>query len=82
MDDGFKRLGVRYKELRLKNEMVQEDVLEYGFSVRHYQQLESGRPHSLRTFIRLAQMFDIAPEKLIKDMFDGWDGHHLKGKRF
>ena len=35
----FKELGSRYRKARLAKGMVQEDVLEHGFSVRHYQQL-------------------------------------------
>ena len=64
----FKELGVRYRQLRQKRRMVQEDVLEYGFSVRHYQQLEAGRPHSITTLFRVAEMFDTEPENLIKDL--------------
>lgn len=62
----FEKLGERYRKLRLRRKMVQEDVIGHGFSVRHYQQLESGRPHSLKTFFRLAEMFEENPEKLIK----------------
>ncbi len=61
----FKEIGSRYRTIRLKRGMVQEDVLEYGFSVRHYQQLEAGRPHSLITLFRIAKMFKIDPSKLI-----------------
>lgn len=43
-ETAFQKLGERYRELRTERKMVQEDVLEYNFSVRHYQQLESGRP--------------------------------------
>ena len=64
----FKELGSRYRKLRYKNHMVQEDVAEYGFSVRHYQQLEAGRSHSLRTLFRIADMFDVKPETLIKGL--------------
>ena len=66
----FAKLGARYRKLRLERKMVQEDVLGHGFSVRHYQQLESGRPHSLKTFFRVAKMFNIDPEKLIKGIFN------------
>ncbi len=66
----FTKLGARYRQLRLERKMVQEDVLGHGFSVRHYQQLESGRPHSLKTFFRISKMFDMIPEKLIKGIFD------------
>ncbi len=66
----FEELGARYRKVRLKRKMVQEDVLAHGFSVRHYQQLESGRPHSLKTFFRVAKMFSINPENLIKGVFN------------
>jgi transcriptional regulator with XRE-family HTH domain len=66
--DWFKELGQRYRRLRARRGMVQEDALEYGFSVRHYQQLEGGRPHSLRTLFRLARMLGVQPEQLLKGL--------------
>lgn len=64
----FKELGNRYRNLRRQRNMVQEDVIEYGFSVRHYQQLEAGRPHSLSTLLRLADMFGVSPDRLLKGL--------------
>ena len=66
----FAKLGARYRKVRLERKMVQEDVLGHGFSVRHYQQLESGRPHSLKTFFRVCKMFNMDPEVLIKGIFN------------
>jgi len=66
----FEKLGARYKKTRLGQKMVQEDVLGHGFSVRHYQQLESGRPHSMKTFLRVSKMFKIDPDKMIKGIFN------------
>jgi transcriptional regulator with XRE-family HTH domain len=66
----FEKLGERYRKVRLERKMVQEDVLAHGFSVRHYQQLESGRQHSLKTFFRVAKMFNMDPEVLIKGIFN------------
>ena len=66
----FEKLGKRYRKLRLARKMVQEDVIGHGFSVRHYQKLESGQPHSLNTFFRVAEMFSIYPEKLIKGILN------------
>lgn len=48
--------------------MVQEDVIEYSFSVRHYQQLEAGRPHSLTTLFRIADMFGVDSGDLIRKL--------------
>jgi len=64
----FRELGARYRLLRRKKGMVQEDIIEHGFSVRHYQQLEAGRPHSLTTLFRLAQVFRVRPEDLLKGL--------------
>ena len=66
----FGKLGARYRKLRLDRKMVQEDVLAHGFSVRHYQQLEAGRAHSMKTFFRLSKMFNIDPKELIKGVFN------------
>ncbi len=74
----FKELGKRYRSLRLQRNMVQEDVLEHRFSVRHYQQLESGRPHSLQTLFRVSQMFEVNPEELLQDIFNGRNGRRKK----
>ena len=77
-DATFQKLGKRYRQLRINREMVQEDVLEFNFSVRHYQQLEAGRPHSLNTFFRLCQMFEVTPEELIRGLFEGRNGHRKR----
>jgi transcriptional regulator with XRE-family HTH domain len=76
----FKQLAARYKHLRLEQGMVQEDVLDHHFSVRHYQQLETGRPHSLTTFFRICAMFAMKPEILLKGVFNGngRNGHKKK----
>jgi transcriptional regulator with XRE-family HTH domain len=67
----FRELGNRYRRLRTQRGLVQEDAMEYGFSVRHYQQLEAGRPHNLKTLFRLAQMLGVSPENLIKGLGAG-----------
>jgi transcriptional regulator with XRE-family HTH domain len=67
--DKFRELGARYRKIRLQRSMVQEDVLDYGFSVRHYQQLEAGRPHSITTLLRIAEMYDVDAVKLLKGLY-------------
>ena len=64
----FKSLGGRYRKLRIKHGMVQEDAIYHGFSVRHYQQLEAGRPHSLTTLFRLAVMFKTDAASLLSGL--------------
>ena len=67
-DGVFKELGGRYRKWRLKRGLVQEDAMEYGFSVRHYQQLEAGRSHNLKTLFKLSKMLNVDPEELIKGL--------------
>jgi transcriptional regulator with XRE-family HTH domain len=64
----FKKLGIRYRQLRQEKGLVQEDSIQHGFSVRHYQQLEAGRPHSLTTLFRVAKMFGVKASKILKDI--------------
>ena len=66
--DIFKTLGARYRRLRIKRGMVQEDAIYHGFSVRHYQQLEAGRSHSLTTLFRLSVMFQTEPASLLSSL--------------
>ncbi|HTC20755.1 MAG TPA: helix-turn-helix transcriptional regulator [bacterium] len=79
-NNAFLVLGERYRQLRTDRGMIQEDVLEHNFSVRHYQQLEAGRPHSLQTFFRLCKMFKVTPEDLIKGALDGHNGSRKRKK--
>jgi transcriptional regulator with XRE-family HTH domain len=67
-EKAFAELGKRYRKIRHDRNMVQEDVLEYGFSVRHFQQIESGRPHSLTTLFRLAEMLKVDPSDLLQGL--------------
>jgi transcriptional regulator with XRE-family HTH domain len=40
----FRSLGTRIKQLRRNHGYTQEDMIGYGFSARHWQQIEAGRP--------------------------------------
>ncbi len=42
----FLRLGKRIRKLREKRGLSQEDMISYGFSARHWQQIEAGRSPS------------------------------------
>lgn len=61
--------------------MVQEDVIDYGFSVRHYQQLEAGRPHSLTTLFRIAKMLRVRRDKLLKGLSKATLKKSAKGEK-
>ena len=62
------KLAKRLRQLRKKQRLTQEAVSERaGISVRHYQQLESSKPHAvqLNTLEKLAKAFKITPSKLL-----------------
>ncbi len=40
----FRALGQRVKKLRSSRGYTQEDMIGFGFSARHWQQIEAGRP--------------------------------------
>jgi len=48
---------------------TQKDMIGFGFSARHWQQIEAGRPITLTTLLRICDTFDIGPEGLIKGLY-------------
>lgn len=66
--DFFKRLGKRVKELRKRRGFSQEDMISFGFSARHWQQIEAGRPITLTTLLRISDALETRVEKLVKGL--------------
>lgn len=85
----FKLLGVRVRHLRLAHGWTQEQMAEFGFSLRHYQQIEFGRPINLETALRLADAFTMDIARLFKGLSpmarklaaEGSDGEFAPRKR-
>lgn len=50
-------------------------MISYGFSVRHWQMIESGRPITVFTLLRVCESFDLTLEQLVAGL-----SQHL-GKR-
>src|ERR1035437_385652 len=73
----FRALGHRVRSYRMERKLTQEDMISYGFSLRHWQMVESGRPITLFTLLRICEAFDIAPETLV----EGLAGHLRKRKK-
>jgi transcriptional regulator with XRE-family HTH domain len=65
-DQFFRALGVRVKELRKKRDYSQEDMLSFGFSTRHWQQVEAGRPITVTTLLRICEVFELPMSKLVQ----------------
>ena len=66
----FRALRLRVKQLRRAAKYTQEDMISLGFSARHWQQIEAGRPITVTTLLRICQVFKIRPERLIRGLFD------------
>jgi len=67
----FLRLGERIRELRRKHGHSQEDMISYGFSARHWQQIEAGRPITVSTLLRICAVFKTSAERLIHGLDRG-----------
>jgi len=68
-EEFFRRLGLRIKELRKQAGYTQEDMISFGFSARHWQQIEAGRPITLTTLLRISENLKTPPERLIKGLY-------------
>jgi len=62
-------LGHRIRSYRTERKLSQEDMISYGFSVRHWQMIEAGRPSTLFTLLRICEAFDVQPEQLVAGLF-------------
>ena len=62
----FRALGQRIRALRVGEGYSQEDMISFGFSARHWQQIEAGRPVTLTTILRICDTFEITPERLLR----------------
>lgn len=62
----FGALGARVRELRKKRGFSQEDMLSFGFSTRHWQQVEAGRPITVTTLLRICEVFELPMAKLVQ----------------
>lgn len=76
----FRALGQRLKAMRRKAGYSQEDMLSFGFSTRHWQQVEAGRPVTLTTVLRACDVFRVTPEALLKGLYKpSLDDDHGEG---
>jgi transcriptional regulator with XRE-family HTH domain len=67
----FRALGIRIKKLRKTHGYTQEDMIGFGFSARHWQQIEAGRPITIRTLLRISETFGVKAEQLITGLDRG-----------
>ena len=67
----FVAFGKRVRELRRKQGHSQEDMISFGFSARHWQQIEAGRPITVSTLLRICEAFNISVEGLVQGLDSG-----------
>jgi transcriptional regulator with XRE-family HTH domain len=67
----FKALGQRVRKARKAKGYTQEDMISLGFSARHWQQIEAGRPITVRTLLRICGTFGIPADKLVRGLDRG-----------
>jgi hypothetical protein len=56
----------------MKSGFSQEDMISFGFSARHWQQVEAGRPITLTTLLRICTVFQVPAYKILKGIDDGF----------
>jgi len=66
--DFFMALGRRIRSLRKAQGYTLEDMITYGFSARHWQQIEKGRPTTCRTLLRISLIFRMPVDKLVQSL--------------
>ena len=64
----FVALGTRVRELRKRNGLSQEDMIPLGFSARHWQQIEAGRPITVTTLLRACEALKTPLSEVIKGL--------------
>lgn len=64
----FLRFGERVRKLRRKCGYSQEDMISFGFSARHWQQIEAGRPITVSTLLRICEVFSVGIEHLVRGL--------------
>ena len=64
----FRALGKRIRELRRKRNFVQEDMLSFHFSTRHWQQIEAGRPITVTTLLRICKALRVSMSDLVRGL--------------
>src|SRR5216683_1079960 len=64
----FARLGERVRKLRKAQGFSQEDMISFGFSARHWQQIEAGRPITVTTLLRICDTFNVSMDRLVRGL--------------
>jgi transcriptional regulator with XRE-family HTH domain len=64
----FVALGKRIRSIRERRDCTQEDMIGFGFSARHWQQIEKGRPITMKTLLRITIALDVPLPQLVRGL--------------
>jgi transcriptional regulator with XRE-family HTH domain len=64
----FRALGQRVRDIRKRKGFSQEDMINFGFSARHWQQIEAGRAITVKTLLRICKAFDMPLVRLVRGL--------------
>ena len=64
----FAALGRRIQLLRKRRSYSQEDMISFGYTVRYWQRLESGKPITLRTLLRICGILGTTAEAVVRGL--------------
>ena len=64
----FAELGRKIRKLRERDAYSQEDMMSYGWSLNHWQQIEAGRPITVTTLLRICEVFGVPMHVLVRDL--------------
>ncbi len=67
----FKALGTKVRGLRKQRGYSQEDMIYFGFSARHWQQIEAGRPITMTTLLRICEVFEVPVASVVRGLDAG-----------
>ena len=59
------------RALRKKRGFSQEDMISFGFSARHWQQIEAGRPITVTTLLRICEVFHVSVARVLQGLDKG-----------
>lgn len=66
----FDELGKRARNLRRERGLSQEDMIPLGFSARHWQQIEAGRPITVTTLLRMCEALRVPFSRMTAGLDD------------
>jgi len=77
----YRALGQRVKRLRKKRGYTQEDMMSFGFALRHWQQIKAGYPINIWTLLRICDAFNVHAWQIIRGLDDSFPASQRSEKK-